>query len=49
MGQKVHPIGFRLGVIKDWQGRWYANRKEYTNLLHEDVKVRSRSSARQTR
>ena len=41
MGQKVHPIGFRLGVIKDWQGRWYANRKEYTNLLHEDVKVRS--------
>jgi small subunit ribosomal protein S3 len=41
VGQKVHPIGFRLGVIKDWQGRWYANRKEYTNLLHEDVKVRS--------
>ena len=41
MGQKVHPIGFRLGVIKDWQGRWYAGRKDYTNLLHEDVKVRS--------
>jgi small subunit ribosomal protein S3 len=41
VGQKVHPIGFRLGVIKDWQGRWYAGRKEYTDLLHEDVKVRS--------
>jgi small subunit ribosomal protein S3 len=41
VGQKVHPIGFRLGVIKDWQGRWYANRKEYTALLHEDVQVRS--------
>jgi small subunit ribosomal protein S3 len=41
VGQKVHPIGFRLGVIKDWQGRWYANRKEYTALLHEDVRVRT--------
>jgi len=39
MGQKVHPIGFRLGVIKDWQGRWYAD-KDYTTLLHEDLKVR---------
>jgi small subunit ribosomal protein S3 len=41
VGQKVHPIGFRLGIVKDWQGRWYANRKEYTNLLHEDIKVRT--------
>ena len=41
MGQKVHPIGFRLGVIKTWEGRWYANRKEYTGLLHEDIQVRS--------
>ena len=40
MGQKVHPIGFRLGIIKDWQGRWYANRKDYTGLLHEDLQVR---------
>src|SRR5947207_3929671 len=39
MGQKVHPIGFRVGVIKDWQGRWYAD-KDYTELLHEDLKVR---------
>ena len=40
MGQKVHPTGFRLGIIKDWQGRWYAHRKDYTGLLHEDLKVR---------
>ena len=39
MGQKVHPVGFRLGVIKDWQGKWFAD-KAYTNLLHEDLKVR---------
>jgi len=39
VGQKVHPVGFRLGVIKDWQGKWYAD-KGYTELLHEDLKVR---------
>lgn len=39
MGQKVHPVGFRLGIIKDWQGKWYADRA-YTTLLHEDLKVR---------
>lgn len=39
MGQKVHPIGFRLGVIKDWDGRWYADR-DYATLLHEDFKLR---------
>jgi len=39
VGRKVHPIGFRLGVIKDWQSRWYAE-KEYTNMLHEDFKLR---------
>lgn len=40
MGQKVHPYGFRLGVIKDWKGRWYANKKEYSDLLHEDLLIR---------
>lgn len=40
MGQKVHPIGFRLGVIKDWESQWYAD-KEYTTLLHEDIKLRA--------
>ena len=36
MGQKVHPIGFRLGFNKTWRSRWYAE-KEYANLLHEDI------------
>ena len=40
MGQKVHPIGFRLGVTKDWQAKWYAD-KHYTELLQEDLKIRS--------
>ncbi len=39
MGQKVHPIGFRLGVTKDWQAKWYADR-HYTELLQEDLKIR---------
>ncbi|MFB5663017.1 30S ribosomal protein S3 [Alteribacillus sp. HJP-4] len=39
MGQKVNPIGFRIGVIRDWDSKWYAE-KEYANLLHEDVKIR---------
>lgn len=40
MGQKVSPIGFRVGVIRDWESRWYADDKEYAGLLHEDVKIR---------
>lgn len=39
MGQKVHPIGFRLGIIKDWEARWFAE-KEYSHLLHEDIRLR---------
>ena len=39
MGRKVHPIGFRLKVIRDWQARWYAE-KTYTDLLHEDLRLR---------
>jgi len=39
MGQKVHPIGFRLGFNKTWRSRWYAE-KEYANLLHEDFKLK---------
>ena len=39
MGQKVHPIGFRLGFNKTWHSRWYAE-KEYANLLHEDIKLK---------
>lgn len=39
MGQKVHPKGFRLGIIKDWDSRWYAE-KDYAKLLHEDIRIR---------
>ena len=39
MGQKVNPIGLRIGVIRDWESRWYAG-KDYAELLHEDIKVR---------
>lgn len=40
MGQKVHPIGFRLGVIKTWDSKWYAE-ADYAKLLHEDIKLRN--------
>ena len=40
MGQKVHPIGFRLAVSKDWQSRWYAPPGDYADQLHADLKVR---------
>ncbi len=39
MGQKVHPIGFRIGIIKDWQAKWYADR-HYTEYLQEDLRIR---------
>ena len=39
MGRKVHPIGFRLGYIKDWQSKWFADRT-YTDQLHEDFLLR---------
>ena len=41
MGRKVHPYGFRLGVIKDWQTRWFAEGKEYQQLLAEDRELRA--------
>ena len=40
MGQKVHPIGFRLGIIRTWESNWYAE-KDYAQLLHEDLKLRN--------
>ncbi len=40
MGQKVHPTGFRTGVTEPWKSRWYAAKKEFKDLLLEDVKVR---------
>ena len=39
MGQKVHPIGMRVGVIRDWDAKWYAE-KEYADYLHEDLAIR---------
>ena len=40
MGQKVHPTGIRLGIIKDWTSTWYAGKKDYADFLHTDIKVR---------
>lgn len=40
MGQKVNPIGMRVGVIRDWQSRWYADDKKFGDTLMEDVKIR---------
>ncbi len=40
MGQKVSPVGFRVGVNRDWSSRWYANNKDFATLLHEDIKIR---------
>jgi small subunit ribosomal protein S3 len=46
MGQKVNPIGFRLGINRTWDSRWYADRKEYGRLLHEDIKIRAHLNER---
>ncbi|MBI4317132.1 MAG: 30S ribosomal protein S3 [Chloroflexi bacterium] len=40
MGHKVHPVGLRLGIVKEWEARWFAE-KDYTKLLHEDLMLRS--------
>ncbi len=40
MGQKIHPIGFRLSVNRNWSSKWYANSKNFAATLHEDIKVR---------
>jgi small subunit ribosomal protein S3 len=45
MGQKVHPYGFRLGYNKTWRSRWFA-RREYADLLHEDIALRDRLKKR---
>src|ERR1700744_1131680 len=41
MGQKVNPVGLRLGINRTWDSRWYANRGAYGTLLHEDIKIRN--------
>lgn len=41
MGQKVHPVGYRVGVIYDWESHWYARGKNYCKNLHDDLKLRA--------
>ena len=41
MGQKVNPIGFRVAVNKNWRSRWYAERRQYADFFHEDLKIRA--------
>src|SRR5205807_2507978 len=41
MGQKVNPIGFRLGVNRDWRSRWYASPQELPDFLHSDLEIRA--------
>ena len=41
MGQKVSPVGLRIGIIKDWDSRWYADKNDVADLLHEDLKIRA--------
>jgi len=45
LGHKVHPFGFRIGIIRDWQARWYAE-KNYAEFLHEDLKLRQAIASR---
>ncbi|MGI8527389.1 MAG: 30S ribosomal protein S3, partial [Pseudolabrys sp.] len=40
MGQKVNPLGLRLGINRTWDSRWYSGKNEYGTLLHEDIKIR---------
>ena len=40
MGQKVNPVGLRLGINRTWDSRWFAGGKSYGGLLHEDIKIR---------
>ena len=49
MGQKTHPIGLRLGIIRTWSSRWFATRREYAKLLKEDQTLRAYVNARLAR
>ena len=40
MGQKINPIGYRLGISKNWNSRWFSSKKDYADLLLEDKKIR---------
>lgn len=40
MGQKINPTGLRVGIIRDWDAKWYANNQDFANFLHEDLRIR---------
>jgi small subunit ribosomal protein S3 len=40
MGQKIHPVGFRMGIVSTWKSRWFADSKQYKEFLAEDMKIR---------
>lgn len=42
MGHKIHPIGFRIGIVKECPSRWFASRKDYAAFLHEDLRIRQK-------
>src|ERR1044072_9539530 len=44
MGQKVNPIGLRLGINRTWDSRWYSGKNDYGKLLHEDMEIRAKLS-----
>ena len=46
MGQKTHPIGLRLGIIKTWNSRWFAADRNFADLIHEDMLVKRYISRR---
>ncbi|WP_078393396.1 30S ribosomal protein S3 [Shouchella patagoniensis] len=46
MGQKVNPVGLRVGVIRDWDSKWFASKKDYADLLHEDIAIRKHVEGR---
>ncbi|MDP3594634.1 30S ribosomal protein S3, partial [Phenylobacterium sp.] len=46
MGQKVNPVGLRLGINRTWDSRWFAKKADYGRLLHEDIKIRKQLKKR---
>lgn len=46
MGQKVNPVGMRVGINRDWNSRWYASKQDYATFLHEDIKIRKYLTAK---
>ena len=45
MGQKVSPVGLRIGINKDWESKWFASNKDFAKYLNTDMKIRSSAAA----